>query len=180
MFNKFFFLYFLVLITSCSNSSETESNTSYLDAGSDNLNEAEILSSNIADDCIKIPYNEKLGNTITIPVKINGLGLDMIYDTGASTTCITLAEARYLYSKGKLNDTDILDFQQFQTADGNITVGLRVNISEVLIGDQIKLNDVQALVVENQQAPLLLGQTILKQFKEISVDRENFVIKFYK
>ena len=129
---------------------------------------------------IKIPYAETYGNTITIPVKINGMKLDMIFDTGASSTCITLAEAEYMYQKGKLSGDDIMDFQQFQTADGAISEGLLVNLRSVEIGDEIFLHNVEALVVENQQAPLLLGQSVMKHFREISVDRENKVVKFFK
>lgn len=32
------------------------------------------------DNSIKVAYTEQYGNTITIPVKINGMGLDMIFD----------------------------------------------------------------------------------------------------
>jgi len=129
---------------------------------------------------IKIAYSEMDGNTITIPVKINGMGLDMIFDTGASSTCITLAEANYLHEKGKLSENDIIDFQHFQTADGQISVGLRINLRKVEIGDKIILHNIEALVVENQRAPLLLGQSVMKKFREISVDRVNGVIKFFE
>lgn len=128
---------------------------------------------------IPVPYKESYDNTIVIPVKINGVGLDMIFDTGASSTCITVAEAQYLYDKGRLTDEDVLDFQAYQTADGNISVGLRIILREVAIGESIRLNNVEALVVEDQLAPLLLGQSVLKNFKEVSVDRKNRVVKFY-
>ena len=130
-------------------------------------------------DCISVPYKESFDNTIMLPVKINGVGLDMIFDTGASSTCITLAEALYLYGKGLLRESDIGDEELFQTADGSIAVGLKVILSEVVIGDAFKLNNVEAVVVEDLQAPLLLGQSVLKHFKEVSVDREKRVVKFY-
>ena len=130
-------------------------------------------------DCISVPYKESFDNTIMLPVKINGVGLDMIFDTGASSTCITLAEALYLYGKGLLRESDIGDEELFQTADGSIAVGLKVILSEVVIGDAVKLNNVEAVVVEDLQAPLLLGQSVLKHFKEVSVDREKRVVKFY-
>ncbi|MDR0540971.1 MAG: retroviral-like aspartic protease family protein, partial [Dysgonamonadaceae bacterium] len=95
-------------------------------------------------------------------------------------TCITLLEAQYLYEKGKLSENDIVDYQQFQTADGSISVGLRVILRNVEIGDKIKLQNIEAVVVQNQQAPLLLGQSVMKNFREISVDRENGVVKFFK
>ena len=181
---KSFFSIFLVsaFCFSCASSSTDGYWSEYEDinysysqpSSSDNDNNS------IGTDCIKVAYEEMDGGTISVPVKINGMSLDMIFDTGASSTCITLAEANYLYEKGKLTDNDILDSQQFMTADGNLFVGLRVMLREVQIGDEIMLHDVEAVVVQNQMAPLLLGQTVLKQFREVSVDRENGVVKFYK
>jgi len=141
--------------------------------------EYEELSESFGQNYIAVPYTEMYGNTIMLPVKINGVGLDMIFDTGASSTCITVAEAQYLYDKGLLSEDDILDVQAYQTADGNISVGLRVVLMEIVIGENICVNNVEALVVEDQQAPLLLGQSVLRNFKEVSVDRENNVVKFY-
>lgn len=182
------FIFVSLILTGCGGcSSNSASDTSWTDGGDSYYTDyatSEEYTEN-ADtysygNSINIAYTEMYGNTITIPVKINGMSLDMIFDTGASTTCITLAEAQYLYEKGNLTDNDIIDVQQFQTADGNISTGLRINLRNVSIGDEIKLTNVEAVVVQNQQAPLLLGQSAMKQFREISVDRANGVIKFFK
>lgn len=134
----------------------------------------------VDDGVIKVAYKESAGSIVTIPVQINGIGLDMIFDTGASTTCITLAEANYMYQKGDITSDDIRDQQFYQTADGDISVGLRINIRKLSIGDEITLHDVEALVVQNQEAPLLLGQSVMKKFREVSIDRENKIIKFFE
>src|SRR5690606_19900316 len=152
------------LIGYCSCKPKVKVDTSYLESESeyseyDDTFEEEPITE---DNSIKIAYSEMYGNTITIPVKINGMSLDMSFDTGASSTCITIAEAQYLYEKGNLEQDDIIDTQQFQTADGNISTGLRIILRDVLIGDKISLYKIEALVVENQQAPLLLGQSVLK------------------
>lgn len=171
-----------LLFSSCNGCSSKQENISWFDTsnyGYDSYDDDETTTPVDDDGSVKIPYTEKYGNTITIPVKINGMGLDMIFDTGASSTCITLAEAKYLYGKGTLKDDDIFEQMQFQTADGSISVGLRINLREVIIGDKLQLQNVEALVVKNQQAPLLLGQSVMKLFREISVDRENGVVKFF-
>jgi tetratricopeptide repeat family protein len=138
--------------------------------------------SSASNGSINIPYNQKGDDLITLPIKVNNVGFEMIFDTGASTTCITLAEAQYLFQKGSLTSDDLLEDGPalFQTADGSISVGLRVNLREVKIGDQITLYNVEALVVDNMDAPLLLGQSVFKKFKEISVDMKNKWIKFFK
>ena len=168
---NFFFIASSLLFFGCSNSEMMD----YSWDMDDLEEETELLGQNYT----AIPYTEDEDNTIMLPVKINGVGLDMIFDTGASSTCITLAEALYLYGKGLLRESDIGDEELFQTADGSIAVGLKVILSEVVIGDAVKLNNVEAVVVEDLQAPLLLGQSVLKHFKEVSVDREKRVVKFY-
>lgn len=171
---NFFFIASSLLFFGCSNSEMMDYSWDM-----DDIDEEIESNSLLGQNYTAIPYTEDEDNTIMLPVKINGVGLDMIFDTGASSTCITLAEALYLYGKGLLRENDIGDEELFQTADGSISVGLRVILSEVVIGDAVKLNNVEAVVVEDLQAPLLLGQSVLRNFKEVSVDRENNVVKFY-
>ena len=176
----------LILITwfvpGCSGCS-SNNDTSYLDDAYSYADETDDFkqTSSLYDNCIKVAYTEMIGNTITIPVRINnGLMLDMIFDTGASSTCLTLLEAEYMYTKGLLTEKDIIDVQHFQTADGNISAGLRIILREVAIGNEINLQNIEAIVVQSQEAPLLLGQSVMKQFREISVDRENKLVKFFE
>ncbi|MBK6698393.1 MAG: retroviral-like aspartic protease family protein [Saprospiraceae bacterium] len=175
----------VMLISGCSGCSSKKNDTSYLDVPPYNVPIEEVLEQKEPGygsdlSSIAVYYTEQYGNTITIPIKINGMGLDMIYDTGASSTFITLAEAKYLYEKGNLAEEDLIDYQQYQTANGQIVVGLRINLRNFVIGDKITLHNIEAVVIENQQAPLLLGQSVMKLFREISVDRENKVVKFSK
>jgi clan AA aspartic protease (TIGR02281 family) len=160
-------------------SSKPKSNTYYLSALNDS--HSQIFEESMIDDgSIEIPYTEIYENTISIPVEINGMKLDMIFDTGASSTLITLAEARYLYQKRALIDDDIIGNVNFQNANGEISVGLKINLRRVVIGDEIYLRNIEALVVDNQEAPLLLGQSVMQNFSEISIDRYNHVVKFFR
>lgn len=169
-----------MLFSSCGGCSQ-QKDTAYLDVDDEYYMEQYPESEENPDDgSIKIAYKEQYGNTVTIPVQLNGMGLDMIFDTGASTTCITLAEAQYMFNKGYLTEDDVLDLQKFQTADGKISIGLRIIIRKLSIGNEINLRNVEAVVVENQQAPLLLGQSVMRKFREISLDRESKIIKFFK
>jgi len=132
------------------------------------------------DYVVKIPFSDKGTGVVHIPVTVNGMGVEMIFDTGASSTTISLQEAAYLAKHGKLEEDDILAVQQFSTADGSISEGLVINLKEMLIGGKIKLTNTEAVVVMNQEAPLLLGNTVFSQFREVSVDRQENVVKFYK
>lgn len=132
------------------------------------------------DYVIKIPYTDMGNNLVSLPVTINGMGVEMIFDTGASSTTISLQEAQYLAKHGKLEEDDILGVQKFGTADGKISEGLIIKLKELVIGNKITVSNTYATVVMNQEAPLLLGGSVFTQFREVSVDREEHIVKFYK
>lgn len=110
-------------------------------------------------------------------IEINGIRLRFIFDTGASSICISPAEANVLYRQGTLQKEDILNVEYFQDATGKISEGTKVNLREVKIGNMI-LENVEALVVDNINAPLLLGQTVLERFGSIEIDNVNGEIIF--
>jgi aspartyl protease family protein len=110
-------------------------------------------------------------------IEINGIKLRFIFDTGASSICISPAEATVLYRQGTLQKEDILDVEYYQDATGRISEGTIVNLREVKIGNMV-LEDVNATIVNNINAPLLLGQTVLERFGSIEIDNENREIIF--
>lgn len=112
-----------------------------------------------------------------VPIEVNGLNLRFIFDTGASSVLISSAEAVVMYRQGLITDEDILGASQMQDATGGISTGVVVNLRSVKIGGII-LNDIQATVVDNIQAPLLLGQTALSKFGKVSLDYEQGYIEF--
>jgi aspartyl protease family protein len=110
-------------------------------------------------------------------IEINGLKLKFIFDTGASSICISSSEASVLYNQGTLQKDDILDIQYFQDATGTISAGTRINLKTVKIGDRT-LNNIDATVIDNNKAPLLLGQTAFEKFGKISIDNDKGEITF--
>jgi len=110
-------------------------------------------------------------------IEINGIKLRFIFDTGASSICISPAEATVLYRQGTLKEEDILNVEYFQDATGRISEGTTINLREVRIGDMV-LENVKALVVDNVNAPLLLGQSVLERFGSIEIDNVNKEIIF--
>lgn len=117
------------------------------------------------------------GGVYLVPITVNGLDLKFIFDTGASSICISSAEATVMVRQGQITRDDILRQQQFQDATGRVSVGTMVNLKTVDIGG-IVLHDVEATVVDNIQAPLLLGQTALAKFGKISIDYDELTIEF--
>lgn len=126
-----------------------------------------------------IPFREE-GGVKLVPVEINGMKLDMIFDTGCATTLISMAEASYLYSKGLLSDEDILGVGNSQVADGRIIKNTVINLKKVVLGDQLVFYNVQASVSENLQAPLLLGNEVLNRVASYTIDNTEQVIHVYR
>lgn len=119
-----------------------------------------------------IKMEKMSGNTYLIPCKVNGLPLDFIFDTGASSVQISKGEAIFMLKNGYLSNDDIRGTQQFQTASGDIIEGTRIIIRKIEIGGMI-LRDVEASVVHSNNAPLLLGQSVLSRLGKIQIDYSN-------
>ena len=75
---------------------------------------------------------------------------------------------------GYLNKKDVIGSQYFMDANGNINEGTVINIRKVDFGG-LELENIRASVVRNQNAPLLLGQTVLNRLGRI--DNESKVLK---
>ena len=105
-------------------------------------------------------------------VEINGLKLRFVFDTGASSICISSLEASLLYIQGTLQKEDILNVEYFQDATGKISEGTKINLRTVKVGNII-LKNIEAIVIDNVNAPLLLGQTVFEKFGKIEIDNIN-------
>ena len=116
------------------------------------------------------------GGVYYIPLTVNGIEMEFIFDTGASIISISAAEAIFMYRQGKLLDKDFQGASYFSDATGTISEGTSINLREVQIGSRT-LHNVRASVVHNLDAPLLLGQSALNQFGRITIDyNQNILI----
>ena len=104
-----------------------------------------------------------------VPCKVNGIPMKFIFDTGASDVTISLTEARFLFKQGVLKNTDIKESVKYQLANGNIQEGTKIIIREINI-DGIILNDIEASIVHELNAPLLLGQSAIYKLGKIQLD----------
>lgn len=120
---------------------------------------------------------EKAGGVYLVPIKVNGLDLKFIFDTGASSICLSSAEALVMLRQGQITQDDFVGQQQFQDATGDISVGTIIRLHTVEIGG-ILLKNVEANIVDNIQAPLLLGQTALSKFGKVTINYNNNTIEF--
>ncbi|RRC99518.1 TIGR02281 family clan AA aspartic protease [Prevotella sp. OH937_COT-195] len=117
------------------------------------------------------------GGVIVMPATVNGVPMKFVFDTGASNITISQTEAQFLAKQGLLTEDDIMGKEHYQTADGNISEGTVIRLKEVVIGNRT-IKNVEAAVIESQNAPLLLGQTALSKFGKVSIDYENGYLIF--
>lgn len=119
-----------------------------------------------------IKLKKELSGIYTVPCKVNGLSLKFIFDTGASSVSISKSEAIFMLKNGYLSQNDIIGSQQFQTASGDILEGTRIIIRKIEVGGLV-LRNVEASVVHSNNAPLLLGQSVLSRLGKIQIDYNN-------
>lgn len=105
---------------------------------------------------------------LTMPCKVNGLRLRFIFDTGASSVCISSTEALFMLKNGYLDEADIGGSSQAVIANGDIVDSTEIILREVEVGG-IVLQDVAATVTHGLDAPLLFGQSAIRQLGTIQI-----------
>lgn len=120
----------------------------------------------------EVEMKKMYSGTYEIPCSVNGLSLKMVFDTGASDVTISAVEANFMLKNGYLSEDDVKGKNRYMTASGDIHEGTILRLKEVQLGDTV-LKNIEASVVHNQKAPLLLGQSVLEKFGTITIDNVN-------
>ena len=141
-----------------------------------NSNKSNLNYTNNNDQTTSISMREESG-VYFVPIEINGVNMEFVFDTGASSISISETEALFLWKQGKLSENDFIGEVQFSDANGDISEGTIVNLKSVKIGDKVVYN-VKASIVHNQIAPLLFGQSAMNRFGKITIDYNNNEITF--
>lgn len=118
---------------------------------------------------------EKDGGVYKIPCQVNGLRLKLIFDTGASSVCISSSIANMMLENEYLSISDIKGSGQSVVADGRIVDNTIINIRELKIGE-IQLENIEAVVIHQQSAPLLLGQSAIQRLGLVSIKENKLII----
>lgn len=111
-----------------------------------------------------------------IPCKVNNIPMKFIFDTGASNVSISLTEAKFLLKQGALKDDDLLGTIRYKIANGQVEEGTKIILREINI-DGIILKDVEAGIVHQENAPLLLGQSAISKLGKIRLDGNKLIIE---
>lgn len=121
---------------------------------------------------------EEDGGVYKIPCKVNGLKLKFIFDTGAATVSISSAVANMMLENDYLTKDDIKGSGSSQIANGQIVDHTRIILKEIEIAG-LKLNNIEAVVIHEQTAPLLLGQSAIQKLGKVSISGNKLVISSF-
>lgn len=117
----------------------------------------------------------KEGGVYTTPCTVNGLRLRFIFDTGASNVSLSLSEAIFMLKNGYLDKEDLHGSSYSQIANGDVVENTTVNLKELEIGG-IKIYDVDATIIHELSAPLLLGQSAIQKLGKIQIENYELLI----
>lgn len=129
---------------------------------------------------IDVPFKLESGVKY-VQVKINGLSTDMVFDTGCSTTLISVLEAQQLVKRGLLSQDDFIGTTEAIIADGSVVEDAVFNIRTLELTDgnrTIICRNVLTQVSSNADAPVLLGNGVLDRVASYTIDNDAKVIRF--
>lgn len=119
----------------------------------------------------EVPITQEADGTISVRGEINGLPLKLVFDTGASDITISSVEAAFMLKNGYLEERDLGGVQNYKTASGDLVEGTIVNLRQVTLGT-LTFFDLRAAIIKNQDAPLLLGQSILGRLMTYNINNK--------
>lgn len=125
---------------------------------------------------VVVPMERQENGLYLIPCKVNGVPMKFIFDTGASSVNISMTEALFLLKNGRIQENDIKGTSRVQIANGEIVENTKILLRKIEVGG-IEINDVDATVSHNLNAPLLLGQSAISKLGTIQLEDANLIIK---
>lgn len=124
---------------------------------------------------VEVPFTRQ-GGVTQVKCSVNGLPLHFIFDTGAADVTISRVEATFMFKNEYLTSEDVVGKARYMDANGDISIGTVLNIKKITFGG-LELENVRASVVETNNAPLLLGQSVLNRLGKIEIDYDRSVLK---
>lgn len=131
-----------------------------------------------SSNVVKIKFDDRNNNQIWIPVKLNGVTMDMLYDTGFNgTVSMSLLELQTLAKQGRFSEDDVCGTSYSSIADGSIVENGVIRLHTLQIADNLQVKNVYASVAMNQEAPMLIGREVFNQIaSKVEVDNINMTL----
>ncbi len=129
----------------------------------------------LAQTVIQMEYDR---GVYKIPCYVNGAKMKFILDTGASDVCLSMEMAEYLLENDYLSEDDFTGMGASTLADGSVVDHLKLVLKDIEIGG-LHLKNVSAIVIAQQYAPMLMGQSALKRLGSYAINGNKLVISGY-
>ena len=123
----------------------------------------------------EVPFTRS-GGVTKVKCEINGLPLHFVFDTGASDVSLSRVEATFMFKNNYISPEDIIGKARYIDANGDISIGTVINLRKVSFAG-LDIENVRASVVDNNNAPLLLGQSVLSRLGKVEIDYERNVLR---
>ncbi|HSQ97800.1 MAG TPA: TIGR02281 family clan AA aspartic protease [Rickettsiales bacterium] len=120
----------------------------------------------------KLEIQKASDNHFYIMLKVNNTNVLFLIDTGATTTTLTLKDARRV----GINTNNLKYNQAINTANGT-TFGASTEIPNIQIGN-FKIDKMWVLVNQNMSGNSLLGMNFLKQLNGYEVRQDKMILYF--
>lgn len=148
----------------------------------ENVDTSTVAEVKLSGEKVLVPFKRMESGLAEVQVSLNGVPFNMWWDTGASMTCISLLELEKLAKEGKISLDDYVGPAMSKIADGSTTESAVFTIKEIYIqgldNKYLILKDVAAMVSPNAQAPLLIGQNVIRNLPRHSFNESTGVIEF--
>lgn len=118
----------------------------------------------------QIVINRSFDKHFYANIKINGVKIKFMIDTGATDIVLSISDAK----KIGLDLNDLVFNKPYQTANG-ISYGASAILSNVEFG-QLQLKNVRASVNNANMGTSLLGMTFLNKFKRYEIYRDQLIL----
>ncbi|MDZ4204535.1 MAG: OmpA family protein [Bacteroidales bacterium] len=125
-----------------------------------------------------VSYRSGETGEVYVPCILNGYNLIFTLNTNdKNAVTVSLDQAMKLLLDGAINRNDFEGDAEKVLGAGSIANNAIFSIREIRVGKKTTIN-LKATVVHKQADPLMLGENILKQFGEYSIDRNKKQIIF--
>ncbi len=123
----------------------------------------------------KVIMMEKEGGVYKISCTVNGAKMKMIFDTGASSVSISMAMANYLFENDYITVDDIVGTSSATVANGSIINTTVIILKDIEISG-VHIKNVEAVVTEGQNVPLLFGQSAIKKLGSYTINGNALIL----
>lgn len=132
------------------------------------------------DSLITIPFTVSKSKMITVNATFNNVVTRLcIFDTGASGISLSASVYDQLVKASSIAPADELGAAYATIANGATVQAKRINLRSFALGD-LKLSNVEAIIMPDPNAPLLIGQSAIAKYGKVSIDFPNRYITFEK